>query len=450
MNTVLKREQKETIGLLQIGTFLEYFDLMLYVHMAVLLNELFFPKTDPHTAALLSAFAFCSTYVLRPFGALIFGYIGDHIGRKSTVILTTMMMSISCIIMANLPTYAQVGITAAWLVTLCRVLQGISSMSEIIGAHIYVTELIKPPSQYVAMAFISVASALGSVCALGISALVTHSGFNWRLAFWIGAAIAVVGSMARTKLRETPEFVDAKRRRFIELDQTALDESTIQSKKRIMEKEIQKEKVNYKTSIAYFLVYCGWPLSFYLSFMYFNPILKGTYGYSAEDVIYHNFLLSLISLAVTILLALLSYKINPLKILTCRGILLGLFTCLLPWLIHSSHSYHQVFLIQTVLLLTALAPMPADSIFLKHFPIFKRFTMTSLLYALKSTIMYVITSFSLVYLNDYFGHWGLWFIMFPVIGGFLWGIKHFEKLEENTLEGQLSVIVLPSLVKSGG
>src|SRR3984957_5158751 len=95
----LSREQKEAVGLLQIGTFLEYFDLMLYVHMAVLLNELFFPKADPHTAALLSAFAFCSTYVMRPFGALLFGYIGDHIGRKTTVVITTLMMSVSCIIM---------------------------------------------------------------------------------------------------------------------------------------------------------------------------------------------------------------------------------------------------------------------------------------------------------------------------------------------------------------
>ncbi|WP_342267402.1 hypothetical protein [Candidatus Tisiphia endosymbiont of Empis tessellata] len=81
--TSLTREQKEVVGLLSIGTFLEYFDLMLYVHMAVLLNELFFPKTDPHTATLLSAAAFCSTYLLRPFGALIFGWIGDNVGRKA-------------------------------------------------------------------------------------------------------------------------------------------------------------------------------------------------------------------------------------------------------------------------------------------------------------------------------------------------------------------------------
>lgn len=78
---------------------------MLFVHMAVLLNELFFPKTDPFTGSLLSAFAFCSTYLLRPFGALIFGYIGDNIGRKHTVIITTLMMSGSCVVMSVLPTY---------------------------------------------------------------------------------------------------------------------------------------------------------------------------------------------------------------------------------------------------------------------------------------------------------------------------------------------------------
>ena len=118
--SALSREQKEAVCLLQIGTFLEYFDLMLYVHMAVVLNDLFFPITDPHTAAIVSAFVFCSTYVLRPIGALIFGHIGDTYGRKATVILTTAMMSMSCIVMANVSTYAQIGISAAWIVTICR------------------------------------------------------------------------------------------------------------------------------------------------------------------------------------------------------------------------------------------------------------------------------------------------------------------------------------------
>lgn len=73
----LTKEQKEAVGLLSIGTFLEYFDLMIYVHMAVLLNELFFPKADTNTAAIYSASAFCSTFVFRPFGALVFGWMGD-------------------------------------------------------------------------------------------------------------------------------------------------------------------------------------------------------------------------------------------------------------------------------------------------------------------------------------------------------------------------------------
>jgi MFS family permease len=203
----LNREQKEALGLLQVGTFLEYFDLMLYIHMAVLLNEMFFPKTDPQTAALLTAFAFCSTYVMRPIGAIIFGWLGDNVGRKSTIIVTTVMMSLSCILMANLPTYAQIGISAAWVVTICRIIQGMSSMGEIIGAQIYMTESVSRPASYTAVGLLSLAANVGAAAALGISTLVTSYFFNWRIAFWIGAAIALVGALARTRLRETPDFL---------------------------------------------------------------------------------------------------------------------------------------------------------------------------------------------------------------------------------------------------
>ena len=155
ISTKLTKEQKNAVGLLSIGTFLEYFDLMLYVHMAVLLNDLFFPKSDLHTGKLLSAFAFSSVFVVRPLGAIIFGWIGDTIGRKSTVIITTILMSFSCIVMANLPTYAQIGILASWAITICRVLQGISSMGEIMGAEIYLTEMTKPPQSYQIVSLIS-------------------------------------------------------------------------------------------------------------------------------------------------------------------------------------------------------------------------------------------------------------------------------------------------------
>ena len=208
----LTRKQKEALGLLSLGTFLEYFDLMLYVHMTVLLNELFFPKINPYTTSLLAAFSFCSTFIFRPIGALIFGWLGDNIGRKSTIVITTFMMALSCVLMANVPTYQQIGLSAAILVTVCRIIQGISSMGEVTGANIYMTEITHPPIQYPAVATIGIFGALGGFAALATASLFTFYTFNWRYAFWFGAIVAIVGGFARKTLRETPEFADAKRR----------------------------------------------------------------------------------------------------------------------------------------------------------------------------------------------------------------------------------------------
>ena len=425
----LRRDQKEAIGLLQIGTFLEYFDLMLYVHMAVLLNELFFPKTDPHTTALLTAFAFCSTYVLRPFGALIFGYIGDHIGRKQTVIITTMIMSISCIVMANLPTYAQIGIAASWLVTACRIAQGISSMGEIIGAEVYITESIKPPAQYPAVAFISVAAQLGVSVALAIASLVTNFGFNWRIAFWIGACIAVIGSIARMRLRETPEFLIKNNQIRKELQAKNSGEKGKIYKAIATQKLINQEKMDRKSFWAYLIVSSGWPVSFYLTYMYFNHTLKMDYGYTSEKIILHNFFLSIISLFLMCTVAVLGYRIHPLKIIKVRGII-GLFLALfLPVAILNSNSNVQIFLLQSLILISALSLNPGGSVFIRYIPTLKRFTTASFIYASSRAIVYVITSFGLVYLTIGLGYYGLWIIMIPVNIGFLWGVNHFAKLE---------------------
>lgn len=428
----LSREQKEAVGLLQVGTFLEYFDLMLYVHMAVILNELFFPKTDPHTASLLSAFAFCSTFVLRPFGALIFGYIGDNIGRKTTVILTTMMMSTSCIIMANLPTYAEIGISAAWAVTICRIVQGLSSMGEIMGAQVYVAEITKPPAQYPAVSFISVAAASGGVVALGVASLVTTIGFNWRIAFWVGAGIAVIGSIARTRLRETPEFI-AKINKLKKKSEKK--SATEQSLKDYI--DVRDEKTSKKTILAFFLIYCGWPLCFYMAYMYFNTMLKQDFNYSPSEIIFHNFLLSFFHISSCLFFSILSYRVYPLKISRVRGFYFLIIALLFPFLITNVTSFYQVFALQTLILLASLGDYPAVSIFIKYIPVLKRVTATSFLYATTRAIMYIITSFGLVYLTEAFGHYGLWIIMLPVTLGFLWGIKHFETLESMKLQSVL-------------
>jgi MHS family proline/betaine transporter-like MFS transporter len=105
--------------------------------MAVVLNALFFPPTDPKSASLLGAFAFCSSFVFRPLGGLIFGWIGDKIGRKNTIFLITFLMGASCFGMYKLPEYSKIGIWASVFMLLLRILQGMTCLGEVIGAELY-------------------------------------------------------------------------------------------------------------------------------------------------------------------------------------------------------------------------------------------------------------------------------------------------------------------------
>jgi len=423
----MNREQKQSVFLLQAGTFLEYFDLMLYIHMAVILNELFFPKSDPHTASLLAAFVFCTTFIFRPIGALIFGWIGDHIGRKSTIIITTAMMAVSCIVMANLPTYAQIGIASAWIVTICRIAQGMSSMGEIMGAEVYLTETIKIPARYPVVSSLCIAADFGGFVALGVVSLVISFGFNWRFAFWIGASIAIVGVFARMRLRETPAFLEAKRQWLKkEIEEMNLEHDPIRGKKF---NETWKEPIQSKTLISYFLVFCGWPLCFYLGFLYFNPMLRDSFGYSPVDIIRHNFFLSIIPVVSSIILASLSCFFHPIRILKVVGISMFTLMLFLPFLIMNLNSPVYLFLIQALILLIPLGAAPADAVFISHFPIYRRVTFASFLYALSRALMFVVTSFGLIYLERYFGHFGIWVIALPITAAYLYGLNHFECLE---------------------
>ncbi len=337
--------------------------------MAVLLNDLFFPKTDPHTAGLLTAFTFCSTYLLRPIGALIFGYIGDNIGRKATVVITTSMMAFSSIIIASLPTYEQIGIAAAWIMRACRISQGLSSMGEIIGAEIYTMEITKPPLRYPCTAFIFCSSRFGSMAALGIATLVTSHGFNWRVAFWIGATIAVVGSLARTRLRETPEFADLKLRMKKAIEKS--HKGGLETAADILEKtnKAWKEEVNPKISIGFFMIQSACAIGFYFTYIHGASILKNTFNYSSEDIIYRNFILSIFTLAGAIFSTLLAVKIDALKIVKVRTGIFLLLATIFPIVVETQKSETTFFILQSFFALLLLASHPATANIYEHFPV---------------------------------------------------------------------------------
>jgi MFS transporter, MHS family, proline/betaine transporter len=418
-----RREQKEAIGLLSVGSFLESFDLWLYVHMAVLLNDLFFPKADPYTAALQQAFSYCATFVLRPFGALLFGYIGDKIGRKATIVITTLMMAVACVVMAVLPTYAQIGITAAWVVIICRVLQGLSALGERVGSELYLTEITQPPFQYFIVGLIFCSLELGGLAAIGVGALVTSHGFNWRFAFLIGAAVAVIGSAARTRLKESPEFVDAKRKMKRDIKDGVRSQAELDY--------ITKHhgQVDKKTSLAYFLTQSGSPISFYLIYIYCAGILKDTFGCTAHQVLVQNFFVGLIQVSNSFAISSLSLRVYPFKMLKFRALGFLLIALASPLLLTHISTPGQLFLFQAVAVIFIPTAVSANSIFYKHFPVLKRFTYASFLHAMSRGVMAVVSSFGLVLLIKHFGYWGLLILLVPVITGYGWGLLYYEGLE---------------------
>ncbi|MDN3031086.1 MAG: MFS transporter [Candidatus Tisiphia sp.] len=355
---------------------------------------------------------------------VLFGWIGDNIGRRETVIITTLMMAFSCFVVTILPTYAQIGVTASWILTICRVIQGITSMGERIGAELYLTETIKPPIQYPVVASVSAFGTIGTTFALGVASLVTLYGVNWCYAFGFGMVIAVIGSVARTTLRETPDFADAKRRIKKTLEEAQEDVNILNNN------PIVQEKINKKTVIALTLLHCSWPAWLYFSYIHCGSILRNSFNYTAAEVIHQNFAISIIELFSCIVLTYLSYKIYPLKILKVLVTTVSVFILFCPYFLYNLHNAFELFLIQSFCIALDPSVMTATPIFFKHLPVFKRFTYGSLAYALARMIMSIITAFGMVYLTEYFGHWGLLIVMIPTCIGYAFGLRHFIKLEK--------------------
>ncbi len=424
----LTKELKKTIALLSTGTFLEYFDLMLYVHMAVLLNGLFYEATDPHAVAVLGAFTFCSTFVFRPFGALIFGWIGDNFGRKPVMILTTSIMAISCLVMANLPTYAQIGFGASIIMTLCRIMQSMSSTGEVTSCELYLMELTKPPIQYPILGAVPFFAALGGTFALGIASLVTTTGLNWRIAFYIGTTIAVIGVIGRTTLKETPEFANTQR----QIDEASRKFNlTDEQVKKVF--NIKNEKVSIKTVLALGIIQCIFPLYYYFTYIYCGNLFKILFNYTAEDVIHHNFYLSIVDLSRIVFLSWVSYYINPLKILKIQLVISAIFIICCPFLLDNATASYQLTVIQYGMMLLAIHGLPAIPIFYKHIPILKRFTCAGLTYSIGRGVMFAITSFGLVYLMGWFGSSGLLMLFVPCLIAYTFALFYFDNLEKTKI-----------------
>ena len=209
----------KVIAASSVGTMIEWYDFYIFGMLSTTISTQFFPKNNP-TAALLSTLAiFAAGFIVRPFGALVFGRLGDLIGRKYTFLVTLILMGCSTFLIGCVPSYDSIGIAAPIVVLLLRLLQGLALGGEYGGAATYVAEHAPVGKRGYYTSWIQTTATLGLFIALGIILLVksnmsdaafTAEWGGWRYPFWISILLVGVSIYIRMKMSESPMFTKLK------------------------------------------------------------------------------------------------------------------------------------------------------------------------------------------------------------------------------------------------
>jgi MFS family permease len=206
------------IGASSVGTLIEWYDFYLYGVLAIFFSKHFFsPTLDPNLALILSLFVFWTGFLVRPFGAIVFGHLGDLIGRKFTFMLTLLLMGAATCVVGLLPGYETLGVMAPVLLVAMRVLQGLALGGEYGGAATYIAEHSPDGRRGFFTSWIQTTATLGIVLAL-LVILLCRLGFGeqafgdwgWRVPFFISAILVVLSIYIRLKLEESPLYARLK------------------------------------------------------------------------------------------------------------------------------------------------------------------------------------------------------------------------------------------------
>jgi MHS family proline/betaine transporter-like MFS transporter len=219
--TVITKEQKKTLWFVisasSVGTLIEWYDFYIFGSLATILSEQFFPKSNP-TAAFLSTLAtFAAGFIVRPFGAIVFGRLGDIVGRKYTFLVTLILMGGSTFAIGLIPGYESIGIFAPILVLILRLLQGLALGGEYGGAATYVAEHAPASKRGFFTSFIQTTASLGLFVSIGVILAVRESmdivefnDWGWRIPFILSAVLVGVSVFIRLRMNESPLFAKIK------------------------------------------------------------------------------------------------------------------------------------------------------------------------------------------------------------------------------------------------
>jgi MFS family permease len=257
------------------GTAFEWYDFFIFGSLAPVISRVFFAGLDP-TPALIAALAlFAAGFAFRPLGALIFGVVGDRLGRKGAFLITVSMMGGATFLIGLLPTYAQAGTLGPTLLIVLRIVQGIALGGEYGGAAIYVAEHAPNAKRGAATGWIQSSASFGLLAAL-LVIVATRSaigedafaGWGWRVPFLVSAVLLIISVWMRAKLAESPHFARLKEEG--DVTRTPLREAfgEWRSMRRVL--------------IAFFGIMCAQGAVWYFAFFYLQVFLERSLGMPAE------------------------------------------------------------------------------------------------------------------------------------------------------------------------
>jgi MFS family permease len=200
-----------------LGTMIEWYDFYIFGSLAVIMSQLMFPKDQPAWALIQTWALFATGFVVRPFGAIVFGRVGDLIGRKYAFLVTLTIMGLSTFVIGLLPTYASVGLLAPSILLLLRLLQGLALGGEYGGAAVYVAEHVPDNKRGYYTSFIQVTATLGLFVSLGVILAVKKmmsdadfKAWGWRVPFLLSIVLVMISFWIRMTLKESPLFASIK------------------------------------------------------------------------------------------------------------------------------------------------------------------------------------------------------------------------------------------------
>jgi MHS family proline/betaine transporter-like MFS transporter len=245
-----------------IGVFVHWFEWAVYAYLASTIAVIFFPQQDS-TAALLSVFAvFAISFGVRPIGALLFGTLGDRIGRKKTLSIVILSMSGATLVVGLLPTYDAIGIWAPVLLIMARVVQGLAAGGEFGSAAAFLAEYSPRKRRGFGVSWLEFGSLLGFLAASLVVVILTSTmdeqtilNGGWRIPFLIAVPLGIVGFYIRTKIEDTPEFLSLEK--LGEIPQSPVKEVFKRHKKQLLQMsglEIMMH-VTFYVVLVYLLTY---------------------------------------------------------------------------------------------------------------------------------------------------------------------------------------------------